>query len=1447
MRSQTRGAIRRNQPIPADMSPLQEDGKEVQRFAAAAAAAAATSTFTSRKKAASTTQQILAHAKVGASLVVNASRKDRTSGLWQEAADYDATLQSRRVGSDGQNLFSFDDENQDLLAGTYSLDNEHTTEVRVVKFYIKLNGVHGLPPRGADAFGRPISSPPTFAIYAGMDHRCGGTESAVGLVLRAPEQFQGTAHVWTSERDLPVPPQQWATDEEAGRVYISGMPQALGVLCLTAACRWAKIVADEHYNNAQPHIVIIVEKELIESYKSWRNYSARRATAALNQRQQQPDAATQLMINLSSAFAALQPNVTMLPTNFSSAAHHAAIRKRASQPSSGDNLSKLEASLFDPYVGSMRDNLQLRKQKTSAAAAAATPLQPTRSLEIAQQIREPEHFASLQRGNHARSYVPREAKEVWAATLNSHLLAVKETEPRSERRTDALIAVLILPSLALPVKGRAINIAERLGNGGVFNVRFEGATNPKQQPRPKQQRRWAQPPTAAVAANQLEADRIKKNSNNDDDPFDVREDATAEALQHASPKLVQQASLSGGKLSRSEMQQRDQAVTKLTEEVDAAVVESEKQRAGVVDETEQQQTKKKLERLALRVEMLANDFKMRSARKLIFTVVENDGKPDMDFDEKIAALRKKLPAAEQDTPGLNLENCRVVPVFDRDTVINTLKKMPRQAASCVESWCPAHVLQAADVIPDILDHVAWLCAEICNDQFDERGYNMLRCGRCVPIPKPDGGIRPITLSCFFVKLAGSLVWSDFGYRDFENQFAIACPDGATRVVHQVRQERKNGMAIIKIDVSNAFNSARRSEMIKELNDRNVRMDGSYDYVMRYFSVIYGRTTPAKLVSYGPDGRIELLDEYTGVRQGDSFSVWFFCLIMDVVRRRIIEQCPALKDLIRIYVDDFTVTAPPEHALWVMNLVMQEMEALGFKTNPDKSSILANDKSEIGAYPIVATELGACAERESMRKPICEAARSRPDMCLHPFKNGEKFDPYQNWSDEDFEKQRAAESEECKTRIETNKTIYASFFEKVGLDGAEDKTVLDKMVNVKKYSKDNSFIVLGAEMSDNYTELIDKQTKKLCGFFDVIEAVPLHPQLAFTLARICGFSKARYIGNVTPPEHSSTILKAFTERTIEFLEKLLGFDITDQVFCHNGYGLGIPNYYDKRVALYENSRNAGIMSISALPTQLVNNIIPKDERTAAHCLAQQHAPWMLYQPRGRDTRLDADTFRTAMAVRCCKLPRSFNFTAVSSCRCEHTFKDEQDLIVHAMNCNHTGFSTAMRHTMVKRCLARVLNRYNFATTVEPTFYESSYHDGIKHRPDLVVWTPRPIAIDVTIVQQHANAPGREACTAAAKKDKLHGQIVANCGHVFSSFVLETHGFEHTSVKNFVQKVSQNRPPYEAKELEKEVCLCVSVELARARAHALDVMLQRFRFEAGDEQGDIDLGEGLKALS
>jgi hypothetical protein len=218
----------------------------------------------------------------------------------------------------------------------------------------------------------------------------------------------------------------------------------------------------------------------------------------------------------------------------------------------------------------------------------------------------------------------------------------------------------------------------------------------------------------------------------------------------------------------------------------------------------------------------------------------------------------------------------------------------------------------------------------------------------------------------------------------------------------------------------------------------------------------------------------------------------------------------------------------------------------------------------------------------------------------------------------------------------------------------------------------------------------------------------------------------------------------------------------------------------------------------------------------------------------------------MAIRCCTLPRSFNFTAVVACRCEHTFKDEQDLIIHAMNCNHTGFSTAQRHTMVKRCVARVLNRYNFATTVEPTFYESSYSDSVKHRPDLVVWTSRPVATDITIVQQDKDVPGREACAAAIKKDKLHGKIVANCGHVFSSFVLETRGYEHPSVKNFVQKVSQNRPAYEARDLEKEVCLCVSVELARARAHALDAMLQRFRWNADEDvQGDVDLGEGINA--
>ena len=178
---------------------------------------------------------------------------------------------------------------------------------------------------------------------------------------------------------------------------------------------------------------------------------------------------------------------------------------------------------------------------------------------------------------------------------------------------------------------------------------------------------------------------------------------------------------------------------------------------------------------------------------------------------------------------------------------------------------------------------------------------------------------------------------------------------------------------------------------------------------------------------------------------------------------------------------------------------------------------------------------------------------------------------------------------------------------------------------------------------------------------------------------------------------------------------------------------------------------------------------------------------------------------------------------------------EKLIDHALCCSLTGFTPAIRHNLVKHELAKILRRYNFPVTVEPTHYIHLYEDGIAHRPDLLVWSPVPTACDIVITQQD-KIPGNSSRAAAKDKIKSHNVAVRKLGHTFFPFALEAHGHEHSSVQAFVKSVMQFRPAYEEHEIMRDIRTGVSVALARARMHSVLVMFGHGIYQRHVEKTD-----------
>jgi hypothetical protein len=815
-----------------------------------------------------------------------------------------------------------------------------------------------------------------------------------------------------------------------------------------------------------------------------------------------------------------------------------------------------------------------------------------------------------------------------------------------------------------------------------------------------------------------------------------------------------------------------------------------------------------------------------------------------------------------------------------------------------------------------------------NFTITKRQMRILRLGRAVAIPKPDGGIRPITLTSSFMKLCGLLVWKRSGTVarvHLRHQYAIGSRNGCERIVHNVRADYEQGLAIIKIDIVNAFNETSKSIVFRLLQNLLRRNDSGeisqeskksnnntrsveemlkdfdpditheeYDFdtldadIIKYFCSAYW--DEAKIAVYGPEFVTAFIKMIEGLRQGDAHSSWFFSIVMFIVILRVERRCPGVN--IRAFIDDKSVACKPAHARYVLMIIKEECKRVHWEVSDAKSKILCKHPEQVGCEPIVAfVQYNDDDNSEGRRRHVQRVEERTLEMignCDVRFIENIPYLPYvRDESNVSFVRKpklmRIEEPSAARNRreleaviadgvaklnvlVKTNETFDADderrlqfmgniineYINQLEADNDDYYTslknmILQKTCNNEIVGPDGTFVVLGCNISDNHEEHNAKMIKRLIGFFDVLEQVGLHPQVAVTLARLCGYPKAAYFVCTTPPEIAMPVLRAFKHRAYKFLEKTLGFDVVvpgsnpvvPMTFTHHVRGLGMPDYEQHCGAVYSESRAAAILKLPQLEVSLVHQVStvvsanqhpvsglqasPRSEFPDAHAAAQCNPLWMQFQPRGRKEQLTPVEYRYTMAIRCNTLPKKEFNNCVrnhTSCCDNIDISTPDRLIAHALNCKKSGFTPATRHNFVKTAVASTLQRFGFHVRVEPTSYSHLYGSGRMERPDLTVSHPVPIPVttDFVIVQQEGSV-GSSAKAAAKRKMNNHDSAVSAVGHRFVPFALEAHGYEDPSVINFLHQISVTLPGYLKRQLILDVRMAVSCALARARYQAV----------------------------
>jgi hypothetical protein len=365
--------------------------------------------------------------------------------------------------------------------------------------------------------------------------------------------------------------------------------------------------------------------------------------------------------------------------------------------------------------------------------------------------------------------------------------------------------------------------------------------------------------------------------------------------------------------------------------------------------------------------------------------------------------------------------------------------------------------------------------------------------------------------------------------------------------------------------------------------------------------------------------------------------------------------------------------------------------------------------------------------------------------------------------------------------------------------------------------DETFPILGGDLHETRS-FVDSYLKKMDRWFDRLARVQVHPALHFTLLRISGSAKIRYITQILRPEYVRPIAVRFNELVYATLENILGVRPTPPA-VHDVHGAGIPDYASNLHNLYDTSkREAETGFITHLPKLVTNCFEDKaagenDVQDLERPTGDPHQGDYLFYKHGA---INPAHFVTALAIRLGCLPPSMQWCTPTTCACGSYIKDVRQVCRHVITCPLTPISHTYRHNLVRDTMAKTARQYGITCIVEPTIY--TYDNGLAQRPDIVFMTKTPVACDVSIVAPCDYA--KTAMTRATKeKSTKHERACAAIGHEFIPAICESTGLMSDNIYTIGRKLAGNVPFQLSKSFEKQFIHGITSALATGRAETI----------------------------
>lgn len=393
-------------------------------------------------------------------------------------------------------------------------------------------------------------------------------------------------------------------------------------------------------------------------------------------------------------------------------------------------------------------------------------------------------------------------------------------------------------------------------------------------------------------------------------------------------------------------------------------------------------------------------------------------------------------------------------------------------------------------------------------------------------------------------------------------------------------------------------------------------------------------------------------------------------------------------------------------------------------------------------------------------------------------------------------------------------LAASMLRKIGLQVNEAKSSIltntPGTLPLPRHDIQTPFVVLGANICPTVSarqEYVQQLGAKQEKYFNTLRSLPLHPQVTFTILKICGFPRIFYHCAVTPPEDMKPLTETFdhnVKRLIELIIDPSGHTVLPPTIIHSVDGAAAPCYTMHRQLIWNMTKHFALTDDPSVPRV---SLITEPITTTAG--AQMDHQWMLFDATHT---LTPAQFATALAIHLHAMPHQLGLIG-TKCNCGAIYNDAA-AAEHILKCDMaTSRGHTHRHNLVRDALISTARWFGITTTSEPHCF--TYKDGSKKRPDVLFHTqPMGIVTDVSLLESSADLAHAETAKTTKHAEACNAQ---HC--LFIPAVMHTRGTLGMKAESLIRTLAKAVLPAQQRSFTRHLRHAVQVAAAKGRADSL----------------------------